>query len=77
MKKNKFLFLGIFALLIVGAIFYFRDTHEINEEEIEQSIEETTSSSIEDLNDDTFGDDFDESEIEEAPLALDTTKVEK
>ena len=79
MKNKKLIFLGVFTLLIVGAIFYYRDTTDMNEvaKEAEKSAEQSAEKSIDKLNDDTFGDDIDFDDIEEAPLALDTTKAEK
>lgn len=79
MKNKKFLFLGFFALLLVGAIFYFRDNRDMNEVEKEhnESAEASAEKQVEKLNNDTFGDDIDFDDIEEAPLALDTTKAEK
>ena len=79
MKNKKFLFLGIFALLLVGAIFFFKDNRDMSEVEKEhnESAEASAKEQINKLNDDTFGDDIDIDDIEEAPLALDTTKAEK
>jgi len=79
MKNKKLIFLGVLALLIVGAIFFFRDTTDMNKvaNDAEKSAKESAEKSIDKLNDDTFGDDIDFDDIEEAPLALDTTKAEK
>lgn len=77
MKNKRLVFLGVFTVLIVGAIFFLRDTSEVNEKEMENSINQRANESINQLNDDTFGDDINFDDIEEAPLALDTTKAEK
>jgi hypothetical protein len=79
MKKKKIIFLVAIASLIVGAIFYFKDTTDMDkvEKETNKSAEVSAEKQIDKLNDDSFGDDIDFDAIEEAPLALDTTKAEK
>jgi predicted RND superfamily exporter protein len=79
MKNKKFIFLGVIAILILGAIFYFKDNTDVNkvEKETNESAEASAKKQIEKLNNDAFGDDIDFDDIEEAPLALDTTKAEK
>lgn len=75
--KKKIIF-GILIVLIGAAIFYFRDNRDMEEvaEEQEQSIDVVTDKTLTDDND-LFNDDADFGDVEEAPLALDTTKAEK
>ena len=78
MNKKKGIILLIVGLGIVAAVFYFKDntnTSDIHEEQ-EASIEETTSETLSDDND-LFSDDVDFGDVEDAPVALDTTKAEK
>ena len=75
--KKKIIF-GTLIVLIGIAIFYFRDTRDMKEvaAEQEQSIDDVTEQTLNDDND-LFNDDADFGDVEEAPLALDTTKAEK
>ena len=75
MKKGIIL-LGL-GLAIVAAVFYFKDSSNMDEvhEEQEASIEETTSETLSEEND-LFSDDADFGDVEAAPVALDTTKAE-
>jgi hypothetical protein len=78
MKNKKIIFLGIVAVLIIGAVFYLKDNSApIDTQKVESSINESTNDAIDELNDDSFGDDINFDDIEEAPLAIDTTKPEK
>ena len=78
MKKKKGIILLVVGLGIVATVFYFKDntnTDDIHKEQ-EASIEEVTSETLNDDND-LFGDDVDFGDVEDAHLALDTTKTEK
>ena len=71
MKLNKKI-LGVAVLLIiVAAVFYFRDSRDMKKIEKEQlqSAEKSADSILNVLDTDL---DFDESEIEDASLAYDT-----
>jgi len=75
--KKKIIF-GVLLIGIAVAVFYFRDTRDMKEvaAEQEQSIDDVTEKTLNEGND-LFNDDVDFGDVEEAPLALDTTKAEK
>jgi hypothetical protein len=76
--KKKGIILLIIGLGVLAAVFFLRDTTDTAEvkKEQEASIEEATEEVLNEDND-LFGDEVDFGDIEEAPLALDTTKAEK
>lgn len=78
-KKKKGMLLIVTSLVIITiTIFSLRDSSDMAEVEKAQDadIEKTAAETLNEEND-LFGDDVDFGEVEEAQLALDTTKAEK
>lgn len=76
--NKKIIGLIIAAIILGGAVWYFQDTRNMKDvaKEQEESIEQQAEETFSDDND-LFGDDVDFGDVEDAPLALDTTKAMK
>ncbi|MFK8044972.1 MAG: hypothetical protein AB8B72_05730 [Crocinitomicaceae bacterium] len=74
MQKKGLWFFATVLILVIAAIFYFKDGRNMDKVEKEQleSAADSADSKLDLLNDDFDDMDFDDSEIEEAELAYDT-----
>ena len=72
-KKGLWVFATL-LIVVIAAIFYFKDGRNMNDVELEQleSASDSADSKLDDLNEDFEDFDIDDSEIEDATLAYDT-----